>query len=80
VPSDRIITVKLPVACALALAAKGGQTDAHPPVQFDTLMPSALYSYNVMPLGVAKPGDPRIVCVIAGVEDAGGAFPPPGGM
>jgi hypothetical protein len=49
-------------------------------VQFEMPMPSPLNSYNVIPLGVAKPGDPRIVWVIAGVEDAGGAFPPPGGL
>lgn len=74
------MTVKLPVACAPAAAAKGGQTLAQVPVQLETLDPSALNSYSVIPPGVAKPGAPRIVCVTAGVEDAGAALPPPGGI
>lgn len=76
------MTVKLPVDCAPALAAKGGQAAAQLPVQFETFMPSALNSYSVNPFGVANPGDPRIVCVIAGVDDAGAGavFPVPGGM
>lgn len=73
-------TVKLPLDAAPAVAAKGGQTDAHAPVQFDAFIPSALNSYNVIPLGVAKPGEPRIVCVTAGVDDGGGAFLPPGAI
>jgi hypothetical protein len=75
-----MMTVKFPVACAPAAAANGGQILAHAAVQFETPIPSALNSYSVIPLGVARPGEPRMVWVIAGVEDAGAAFPPPGGI
>jgi hypothetical protein len=56
----------------------GGQIPVHVPLQFDTPVPSALKTYSVIPLGVAKPGDPKIVCVIAGEEDAGAGLPFPG--